>query len=313
MPAELERLASVCGRKVSRRGVVAGAMAFCDTALARLSTPKPAIGIQLFMFLDAARRDLAATFQTIASIGYREVELLAGIGSVEEIRRALVRSGLRARSMHVPPTPFIPGSPTLSGDLDRVIADARALGLEFITCSAPYVSPDKLKNVPLSGMEEVMAQLTTSDWVAHRDLLNAIARPIRRAGLRLAYHNHAAEFAGPAGKRGMDILLAETSSADVSFELDCGWALAAGVDPVEMLRRHGNRIAMLHLKDVAASPGSDAGRIALGQGVGVWRAILTAADNAGVRAAFVEREQPIHDAADAARIDLEYLQKLGIS
>jgi sugar phosphate isomerase/epimerase len=53
-----------------------------------------------------------------------------------------------------------------------------------------------------------------------------------RRGIRLAYHNHSAEFAKvDGGPTGYDVLMRETDRALVDFEMDLYWTAFADQDP----------------------------------------------------------------------------------
>ncbi|MBM3795839.1 MAG: TIM barrel protein [Acidobacteria bacterium] len=59
----------------------------------------------------------------------------------------------------------------------------------------------------------------------------------RKAGLTLAYHNHALEFAkAPDGKTLLDHLMDASDQKNVQLEMDVMWVSAAGVDPVALLK-----------------------------------------------------------------------------
>ena len=76
-----------------------------------------------------------------------------------------------------------------------------------------------------------------------------------KIGLTMCYHNHAFEFA-PSGSSGilLDVLMKVTDPKLVSLELDMMWAQVAGVDPVSVLEKYGDRMKLMHLKDVVAMP-----------------------------------------------------------
>jgi len=298
---------------IGRRTLLAGAAAALTLPGLARTAVRPVIGVQLFMVLEAARRDLPGTLKTLSAFGYREVELLAGLADVTTMKASLGAARLSARSIHVPPAPFLPGMPSLATDLDGQIAYAQALGLDTIVCAAPYLPPARLAGVGPEEIGQVIASMTSADWIAHCDFLNNIAPICRRAGLRLAHHNHASEFTGASGQTGFDILLERTRPDAICFELDCGWALASGADPIALLRRHGPRIRLLHLKDVVSRAGMRTATTELGRGIADWRAILGAAARAGVEAAYVEQEQPMADAFASAQADLNFLDHLGVT
>ena len=81
--------------------------------------------------------------------------------------------------------------------------------------------------------------------------MNDLGTQAKAAGLQYAYHNHNFEFERlPDGRFGYDLLLAETDSALVKFEIDCGWFTIGGADPIQYFTRHPGRFRMLHVKDL---------------------------------------------------------------
>lgn len=78
--------------------------------------------------------------------------------------------------------------------------------------------------------------------------LEAIARRLRPLGLATAFHNHAGTFVETEEE--IERLLARTDAEWIRFCLDTGHAVFGGGDPVALVRRHGDRIAHVHLKDV---------------------------------------------------------------
>jgi sugar phosphate isomerase/epimerase len=97
-------------------------------------------------------------------------------------------------------------------------------------------------------------------------------------------------------RSGFDILVQESDPATVSFELDVGWAAAAGEDIPALFARYSGRYTGMHIKDVKASTQAN---IALkmdpsdvGSGKLDWKTILPAAHAAGVRNYFLEQEPP---------------------
>ncbi|WP_435155345.1 sugar phosphate isomerase/epimerase family protein [Haladaptatus sp. DFWS20] len=82
---------------------------------------------------------------------------------------------------------------------------------------------------------------------AHR--LDALAERVEAHGATLSYHNHDHEFTDIGDGTGFDILIAES---DVDIELDVGWVVAAGRDPISLLDTLAGRVPLVHLKDTAA-------------------------------------------------------------
>ena len=165
----------------------------------------------------------------------------------------------------------------------------------------------------LAYIQRVSAGLTRDDWQRTADLLNDRGRKLRAEGLRLGYHNHNPEFAPLGNTNGMELLLSGTSADEVSFEMDVGWVAAAGVDPVALLKRHGRRFQLMHVKDIKPSTKSNFALqqdpTEVGAGKLPWPSLLPAAFNAGVRKFYVEQEPPFTmDRFDAIGKSLAFLK-----
>ena len=65
----------------------------------------------------------------------------------------------------------------------------------------------------------------------------------KAAGLRFGYHNHGWELEPLDGSTMLDLLAAKTDPALVDLQIDVFWALAAGADPVSLIRRNAGRRA----------------------------------------------------------------------
>ncbi len=82
-------------------------------------------------------------------------------------------------------------------------------------------------------------------WAA---LAKKAAEAVKPYGCRILYHNHDDEFYTlRGGNTAMDVFLANTSP-DVLLQIDIGWAGMAG-DEAEIVRKYGDRLHTLHLKD----------------------------------------------------------------
>ena len=103
----------------------------------------------------------------------------------------------------------------------------------------------------------------------------------------------------------------------MKFEVDIFWVKAAGVEPVDLLKKLSGRVSQVHLKDLKAgiaTPTYSTGVPAdafkeLGNGVIPLEPVLAAAKAAGVKIAHVEQDQspaPLKSIQQS----IEYLRKL---
>jgi sugar phosphate isomerase/epimerase len=297
--------------KISRRrffplaGGVLAATAFSRQMRGAQGIP---VGIQLYMVNADLTKDPAGTLKKLAEIGYSEVET-AGLGKLSAAQfRDLIRdAGLRVPSAHL-------GFGT--EDTGKLLDDAKTLGVEYVVSS---MLPPKDEGMPAFFMS--LNSLSADDFRHIAAKANEIGQKAKAVGLKYAYHNHNFEFRDLGdGKTGYDVLIEETDASVVKFEMDCGWVKVGGKDPVEYLKRHGNRIAMLHAKDfknitkpVTAIFSADRPpSTELGRGSMDYKPIVEAGLKAGVKHIFVEQEPPFKEvpAMEAAEIDCRYLKSL---
>lgn len=278
------------GPSISRRdflvssGFIAGLPALLPFPLAPHWAADYPLGLQLYTVRDALGKDFAGTLRQVAGFGYQEVELYDALyeRNAREMRRALDRAGLAAPGGHF-------AFERLERDLERVIADAKALGHRFVIVP----SIDDARRTP-EGYADLAARFTR------------IGRALRQRGLRLGYHNHEYDVRPlEGGRSGLEILLDETPPGVFVYELDLYWARAGGADIPSLFRRYRGRFRLVHVKDMAA----DGSQTDVGAGTTDWAAILKAARRAGVRHWFIE----IDDSKDPlafARVSHRYLRKV---
>jgi sugar phosphate isomerase/epimerase len=250
------------------------------------------IGLQLSTLTKMAKADLPGTLSQIHAIGYQEVELtpMAYTLSVDRLRQVVASSGLKAPSGHFEYT-------ALSGQWDY----AKASGIKWVVCPM----------LPKS-------QWTSADGfhtAAHQ--FNEWGKRAHDMGMRFAFHNHDYEFRQFDGTAGYDILLKETDPKLVFFELDCYWITQAGLNPLQMLNRLGQRVRMLHIKD--RKPGfpssndmsqSSAHFTEVGAGSIDWPQILAAARKLQIEHYFVEQDHIDGPPIESIRASYTYLRKI---
>lgn len=95
-------------------------------------------------------------------------------------------------------------------------------------------------------------RLTDDGWRRLAALLKGAARAARTRGRRLAFHPHAGTYVETPDE--VERLAAETDAGLVGLCLDVGHYLVGGGDPAAAVRRFGERVTHVHLKDVAAEP-----------------------------------------------------------
>lgn len=305
-------------------GAAAGAALFAGpaTALPLAEDTGWVPGLQLYTLGDAPAKDLAGTLGAVARIGYRAIELPGSYGrTAADLRGALDRAGLVCPAFHAAPRKT-PGMWDLETDPDKLAADAHALGAEYVVVPImllPDVVMQGLSNPPAGGFTrqgvlDLLGKMTADDWKRTADLLNRSAANLARSGIRFAYHNHSAEFLPlPGGGNGYDLLLANTDPALVKLELDLGWAVSAGQDVDALFARLGDRIQLLHLKDVGAQTGVglEMEPADVGTGLVPWTKVAEAVRRYRIPHLFVEQEPPFPgEPIESVKVAHAYLSRL---
>ena len=285
-------------------GLLGAALPGAPLAARPLAAP---LGVQLYTVRAQLQTDFDATLAAIARIGYRQLEFAGFFGrSPAEIRRITDALELRCLSAHY-------SAAELDSDLPAIIELAHALDLRYVHCASPMArDPERVRGL---SWAQTMAALDLEDWRANAQLFNRVGEQMRRAGLLFGYHNHHVEFRRFGAVVAYDELLRLTDPRWVRMQLDCGWAAAAGADPVRYLSTHPGRFSSLHLKDIiAVPPDGEADRTVtteVGAGIIDWQAVLRAAQRAGVAAYFVEQEPPYRrPALESLAISFRNLRRL---
>src|SRR5271156_1519884 len=303
-------------RGISRRNFLKTAStsvafaAVCTDASWLIANPLGSpLGLQLYSVRDLLPKDYEGTLEQLSAMGYREVEAAGFFGrSASDVKHTMEQAGLRCVSAHYSYADLAP-------HLDESIEFGKALGLEYIICASPGLpegSPAKSANARVA--REAM---TLDDWRWNAEQFNRIGETVNAAGIKFGYHNHTAEFRAVNGVVIYDELMRLTDSTKVTMEMDCGWVIVGGKNPVDYLRRYPARFSMLHVKDfkLSGEPGSDTNpppSAELGRGSIDYRPIFLAAKKANIKHAFIEQEQYDMPPMDALKIDAEYMKRLTV-
>ena len=252
------------------------------------------IGLQLYSVRNLLPRDFDGTLQKLAAAGYREVEAAGYFDKTAgDFGNAMQRAGLKCVSTHHQLV-------QLKTQFDQLIEYGQAIGLEYIICSSANVHRDPTRK----------GDLNLDDWRYVADQFNAIGEKVKAAGMTFGYHNHTVEFASENGVVYFDELLKRTDPKLVHFEMDCGWVVVAGRNPVEYLSRYPERFPLLHVKDMIKQPDGKWRNVVMGKGTIDYRPIFRAAT--GLKHYFIEQEEFEGDPIAELRENVEFMRKLDV-
>ena len=185
-------------------------------------TSPPAL--QLYTLRDVLPTGRAEVLRRVADFGYGAVEPYDVLTDPEKLRAELDEAGLAVCSVH---------ANILGKEGDAMLRGARAVGAG--TVIVPWAEPERFADA------DAVAELAAE--------LNQAAAKTADQGLRLGYHNHDFELSSLVGGRPALEVLADALDPAVILEVDTYWAAVGGQDVPALLRRLGDRVRYLHVKD----------------------------------------------------------------
>lgn len=197
---------------------------------------KLGLGLQMYSVRNEMNRDEWKTICRVAEIGYHEVELCAPdfengklitSHSPAETKNRYADLGLRLLSIAMPVNFHMN-----IDDWKQLTEYSSEIGCEAICCSvATFSSFDSIRYLA--------------------DFFNRVGETAAEHGQRFFYHNHYHEFKKVDGKSILQLLVENTDPSYVDFELDTFWALRGGVDPIACMNKLGDRLKLVHQKDLS--------------------------------------------------------------
>ena len=210
--------------------------------------------VQLYSVRDAFAADPIDTLRRVAAIGFTQVEPYGVLENAEVLRTALSENGLSAPTAHA----------RLVGVEQRPVFEVAAeVGIGVVI--DPYIGAEKWQ--------------AADDIAATAKALNEAAAVAAEHGVRVGYHNHWWELESRIDGRSAFEVLADQLDPGVVLEVDTYWATAGGEDAAALLKRLGDRVVAIHVKDGGlATDGT--GQVPAGQGQVPVADVLAAAPNA---------------------------------
>jgi sugar phosphate isomerase/epimerase len=272
-----------------------GAM-LADTLESQATTTRSGLefGVQLYMVRNQLK-DLPSTLRLIRDTGYAKVETFPAVYDrpAKELRSLISNTGLKAFSGHFD-----------YATLEEKVDYAADLGLQCMIC--PMIPPSQWGS--LNGFR-----------LAAEHLNKASARA-RAAGMSSGYHPHNYEFKPLQGQRGFDVLMQEFDPA-TKLELDVYWAVEAGQDPIDLMRKNRSRMGLIHIKDRKLTKGVSFSPFdsmkthnctEAGSGTINWTAVLGEARKLGVTQFIVDQDETALTIDESLRTNWKYLSQLSV-
>jgi sugar phosphate isomerase/epimerase len=238
----------------------------------------PDLSVQLYSVRQQLADDFAGTLSRLADIGFTRVEPYGMLRFADQLKDGLAAAGLSAPTTH---------QALDGGDLEAIFQAAAALGVEFVV--HPFTPADRWQS--------------RADIQKLADTLKEAASAASDHGVRVGYHNHAWELSTHIEGRPALELFADLLDPTILLEIDTYWAASGGADVPALLRRLGDRVIALHLKDGPLN-GDISAQLPLGSGDLPAAEIIAAAS--GLQFPVLEFDAYAGDMFDAIRASYTY-------
>lgn len=241
-------------------------------------------GLQLYSVRKEMLEAPIPTLQKVAAFGIKQIESAGSSKghyyglTPQEIRNICKDLGMTVRSGHV----------ALDKNWSKTLDEAAASGQEYLIVSS----------LPSEGQ-------TIDNYKAVAEQFNDAGVEAKKRGIRFGYHNHDFEFEKENGRVLYDVLLEETEASFVCMELDLGWVIATGNDPLAYFKKHPGRFPLWHLKDMDLKKKES---VEFGKGGLNIKSMFANAKQSGLRYFFIEQEEYSVNAFDSIQYDLNYLK-----
>lgn len=191
-------------------------------------------------FIPFGSKDVYSVLESYVKIGYRGFEggdMLLRQGDAHENLAKVKAFGMEPLSTGLG---LRPGQPIDLSCVPTVIEKAKKLGVKRAATFHSAIAAARFHDIPgLPTYDETMREI---------EGLNAAAKELAKEGIVTTFHNHDAEFLTYyKGKSAFDYMV--ENSDYLKFELDCGWAQYAQVDPIKVMEKLGDKFQALHIKD----------------------------------------------------------------
>ena len=227
--------------------------------------------------------DLPVQLDIARDSGFRIVETIGShLTDAAQTRALLDARGLAAMSGHV-------SMDALRDRFDETVSAARTVGISLL--AMPALPPDQ-------------RDLDAEGWRAVGAELGGMAARMADDGLTLAYHNHDWEMRPLAdGTLPLAVLLDAGAQGGLCWQADLAWVIQGDQDPAVLLDRFGDRLASVHVKDIA--PAGEAededGWADVGHGTVDWAALWRQCGSTDARLMVAEHDNPSDGARFARR------------
>jgi sugar phosphate isomerase/epimerase len=230
--------------------------------------------------------DARGTLKKIAALGIKQIESARsekghyyGLSPIE-MKQTCADLGMTLRSGHV----------HIDEKWNQTMDEAVESGQEYLICST----------MPTEGQ-------TVDNYKTVAEAFNKAGEECKSRGIKFGYHNHEYEFESENDQVLYNVLLDNTEADLVHMELDLGWVIVGGKDPLDYFSKYPGRFPLWHLKDMDLEKKHS---VEFGKGQLDISAMLNNREQSGMKFMFVEQEEYASTPMESMKYNMDYLSKL---
>lgn len=253
-------------------------------ATAKIKNP----GLQLYSVRTEMMADAKGTLKQLAGLGIKQIESARSTKgnyyglTGKEMRDTCKELDMTLRSGHV----------AIDAKWQQTLDEAAESGQEYLICSS----------LPGAGQ-------TVDNYKRVADLFNKHGEECRKQGIKFGYHNHDYEFEKVDGQALYDVLMDNTDPKLVHMELDLGWVVASGIDPLDYFKKYKGRFPLWHLKDMNMQKKHST---EYGKGALDIPKMLEHQNESGLKYFFMEQEEYAKTPMESIKYNMDYLERIRI-
>lgn len=189
------------------------------------------VGIQMYSVRNEFAKDPIGTIRKVAEIGYKYIELANlsadtdfGCGfhvPAKDLKKTSEENGFNIISAHIDPFGL--------DNVDKVLEYHAELGTKYLVSKPFAIRKDEVRKAC--------------------ELYNILGEKCSKYGIQHVFHTGQCGYCED-GTWTLDCIAENTDFENLKFEIDSYWMMRSGFDPCDVIRKFGDRVVLLHQKDI---------------------------------------------------------------
>lgn len=214
-------------------------------------------GVQIFGCMSDCKKDPEMFFKTLADAGYNQIEpcvLFDDPRIMAEMARSNGDEFMERLAENLWKPEELPYYIKLMNKYDLVLSSVHVFAQDVFEVADKMI--ETAKNNKISAYAVNCNQETIiEDYIAFAESCSRLSNQLRENNIELWIHNNGAEVKNKVEYQGkqvpiLSVILELCKEAGVGAQIDVGWALYGGADPVSYLLEVKDYVRSVHFKDL---------------------------------------------------------------